>query len=53
MAKVVGKVKGKIRLQLIRFHRLSVFERTFDKFLKGEVPAKYLSARAKKLKEVK
>ena len=45
---VIGSVKcPKARLNLLRMHRFLQFEHTFDKYLAGEVPAAYFTARAK------
>jgi len=43
-----SREKGnKARLNVLRMHRLLQFEQTFDKYLSSEVPASYVTVRAK------
>ena len=50
---VIGNIKSdRARLNLLRMHRLLQFEQTFDKYLAGEVPASYVTARAKAMLEI-
>lgn len=46
-----GRKIGK--LNQVRRHRREHFEKTFDKYMRGEVPAEYVKQRADKLKQVK
>ena len=55
--KSVGRYAVSVRTrkrgaQLMRQHRLDMFERTFDKYLAGDVPIEYLQERADKLKQI-
>jgi hypothetical protein len=51
--KVVSGIQGINRLRLIKQHRLYEFEKTFDKYMKGEVSAAYLKERADKVKQIR
>lgn len=42
-----------VRLQILKQHRLIVFERAFDRYLEGKVDAGYVSYRGKKLVEAR
>ena len=45
-------LRGQPRLEVMRLHRLLIFQQSFDLYLKGECPAAYVTARWLKLKEV-
>jgi hypothetical protein len=42
-------LRGAGRLAALRLHRLVEFERVFDLYLKGKVPASLVTIRAKKM----
>jgi hypothetical protein len=53
MAVIDHNIKGsKARLNILRMHRLLRFEDTFDKYLAGQVPASYVTSRAKLMLEI-
>lgn len=49
----MGKKSKKARKQLVTQHREAEFEKRFDQYLAGEVPADAVTERAKKLKAMK
>ena len=49
---VVRQVRVRRRLLWVQVHRLSVFERTFSAYLRGEATAGQVAMRAKKFLEV-
>jgi hypothetical protein len=46
---ILTDIKCKPRLEVLRLQRLLEFERVLDLYLKGEVPASLVTARAKKM----
>jgi hypothetical protein len=49
MKSLAPGIRGKKRLTIIRLHRLLEFEKSFDKYLRGECTAAYVRNRAKKM----
>ena len=45
-------LRGQPRLEVLKLHRLLVFQEAFDLYLKGECPSSYVTARWLKLKAV-
>ena len=44
---IFGSGRGKGRKTLLQYHRLYQFEETWDRYLRGEVTAEYVSTRAR------
>jgi len=42
-------IYGRRRLELLKLHRLQMFELAFDAYLAGEIPAEVVEARGKKM----
>lgn len=53
MRSLARGMRGSGRKAIIRQHRLTLFERAFDRYIKGEVPASYVAERRKKLNDIR
>ncbi len=49
---IAPRLRGGIRLSVLRLHRLEEFERVFSLYLEGKAPATLVKIRAKKMLEV-
>ena len=52
MSTITGKLKGKKAIRLLQMHRLIAFQKVFDAFLEGKLPAAVVITRAKKMREI-
>ena len=44
--------KGRVKLQIVRIHRLLEFEKAFNRYLAGDCSADFVTYRARKMLEV-
>ncbi len=53
MVRLFGRTKGSIRHNLLKEHRLAEFEKSFDNYIAGKIPAEAVSHRRKKMNNAK
>lgn len=46
---IVPNIRGSKRRRYLIQHRLSIFERVFDKYIEGKVSARHVTSRGRKL----
>ena len=49
---IVPNIRGSKRKKYLAQHRLSIFERVFDKYIEGKVSARHVTARGRKLTNI-
>ena len=49
---IVPNIRGSKRKKYLAQHRLSIFERVFDKYIEGKVSAKHVTSRGRKLTSI-
>lgn len=49
---IVPRIRGSKRRSFLKQHRLSNFERVFDKYIEGKTTAEHVAERGEKLKSI-